>query len=261
MISALVGEREKMRAITGRNSMMQIWKLLLGLGIMMSVLASANDQPALAHQSCTGLAEWFDEEAITSKGRRAPNFEQARRIKREGVELCATGREGDAAALLITALNMIGVATADSASPSRLAERDCSQLVEIFDTEARGGAETRKVPNVVQARRIRREGNALCRSGQQAEANALLLTALRLIGRSDMPTDLQTVIVDRDCNSLLERLDEELGGGSNARNVPNAAQAKQLRSLARAHCKEGNREQANEVLVEAFRMIGRSVAL
>ncbi len=76
-----------------------------------------------------------------------------------------------------------------------------------------------------------------------------------------MPTDLQTVITDRDCNSLLERLDQELRGGSNARMVPNAAQAKPLRSLARAHCKEGNQEQANEVLVEAFRMIGRSVAL
>ncbi len=118
VISALVGEREKMRAITGRNSMIQIWKLALGLGIMISMLVAANDQPARAHQSCTGLAEWFDEEAISSKGRRAPNFEQARRIKREGVELCATGREGDAVALLVTALHIIGVATADSASPS-----------------------------------------------------------------------------------------------------------------------------------------------
>ncbi len=217
--------------------MIQIWKLLLGLGIMMSVLAAANDQAARAHQSCTGLAEWFDEEAISSKGRRAPNFEQARRIKREGVELCATGREGDATALLIASLHMIGVATADSASSSTLAERDCSELVDIFDIEARGGAKTRNVPNVAQAGRIRREGNALCKSGQQAEANELLLAALRLIGRSDMPTDLQPVITDRDCNSLLERLGEEL---SRVRNVPNAAQAKQLRSLARVHCKEGN---------------------
>ncbi len=241
--------------------MMQIWKLLLGLGIMMSVLAAASDQPARAHQSCTALAEWFDEEAISSKGRRISNLEQARRIKREGVELCATGREGDAAALLIAALHMIGVATADSAYPSTLAGRDCSELVEIFDIEARGSAKTRNVPNVAQARRIRREGNALCRSGQQAEANAVLLAALRLIGTSDMPTDLQTVITDRDCNSLLEQLEEELRGGSRARNVPNAAQAKQLRSLAKAHCKDGNQEQANEVLVEAFRMIGRSVAL
>ncbi len=241
--------------------MMQIWKLLLGLGIMMSVLAAANDQPARAHQSCTGLLEWFDEEAISSKGRRAPNLEQARRIKREGVELCATGREGDAVALLVTALHMIGVATADPAYPSTLAGLNCGELVEIFDKEARGSAKTRNVPNVAQARRIRREGDALCKSGQQAEANAVLLAALRLIGTSDMPTDLQTVITDRDCNGLLERLDKELRGGSTARNVPNAAQAKQLRSLARAHCKEGNQEQANEVLVEAFRMIGRSVAL
>jgi hypothetical protein len=228
---------------------------------MMSVLAAANDQPARAHQSCTRLAEWFDEEAISSKGRRAPNFGQARRIKREGVELCATGREGDAVALLITALHMIGVATADSASPSTLAERDCSQLVEIFDAEARGSAKTRNVPNVAQARRIRREGNALCKSGQKEEANAVLLAALRLIGTSDMPADLQTVITNRDCNSLLEQLEEELRGGSRVRYVPNAGQAKQLRSLARAHCKEGNQEQANEVLVEAFRMIGRSMAL
>ncbi len=73
-----------------------------------------------------------------------------------------------------------------------------------------------------------------------------------------MPTNLQPVITDRDCNSLLEGLEEEL---SRVRNVPNAAQAKQLRSLARVHCKEGNQEQANEVLVEAFRMIGRSVGL
>ncbi len=242
--------------------MMQIWKLLLGLGIMMSVLAVTSDQPARAHQSCTGLAEWFDEEAIRSKkGSRISNLEQARRIKREGVELCATGREGDAVALLVTALHIIGVATADSASPSILAERDCGQLVEIFDAEARGSAKTRNVPNVAQARRIRREGNALCKSGLQAEANAVLLAALRLIGTSDMPTDLQTVIRDRDCNSLLERLEDELRGGSTARNVPNAAQAKQLRSLARAHCKDGHQQQANEVLVEAFRMIGRSVAL
>ncbi len=240
---------------------MKIWKLLLGLGIMMSVLAAASDQPARAHQSCTGLVEWFDEEAISSKGRKAPNLEQARRIKREGVELCATGREGDAAALLVTALHMIGVATADSASTSMLAERDCGQLVEIFDAEARGSAKTRNVPNVAQARRLGREGDALCKSGQQAEANAILLAALRLIGTSDMPTGLQTVITDSDCNSLLERLDDELRGGSTARNVPNAGRAKQLRSLARAHCNDGYQEQANEVLVEAFRMIGRSVAL
>ncbi len=240
---------------------MQIWKLPLGLAIIMSVLALANDQPARAHQSCTGLAEWFDEEAISNKGRRAPNLEQARRIKREGVELCATGREGDAVALLVTALHMIGVTTTDSASPSTLAGRDCSQLGEIFDTEARISAKTRNVPNVAQAQRIRREGNALCKSGRQAEANALLLTALRLIGTSDMPTKLQTVITGKDCNSLLERLDEELAGGSKGRNVPNAVQAKQLRSLAIRHCKDGHQEQANELLVEAFRMIGRSVAL
>lgn len=115
---------------------MQIWKLALGLGIMISMLVVVSDQAARAHQSCMALAEWFDEEAISSKGRRAPNLEQARWIKREGVELCATGREGDAAALLIAALHMIGVATADSAYPSTLAGRDCSELVEIFDIEA-----------------------------------------------------------------------------------------------------------------------------
>jgi len=238
-----------------------IWKLPLGLGIMISLLVLVSDQAARAHRSCTGLAEWFNEEAISNKGRRAPNLEQARRIKREGVELCATGREGDAAALLVTALHMIGVPTADPAYPSTLADRDCSELVEIFDIEARGSAKTRNVPNVAQAQRIKREGKALCKSGQQAAANVVLLAALRLIGTSDMPTDLQTVITDRNCNSLLERLEGELRGGSRARNVPNAAQAKQLLSLARAHCKEGNREQANEMLVEAFRMIGRSVAL
>ena len=89
----------------------------------------------------------------------------------------------------------------------------------------------------------------------------MLLAALRMIGTSDMPTDLQTVIRDKDCNSLLERLDEELRGGSRSRMVPNAPQARQLRRLAVQYCREGNQEQANEVLVEAFRMIGRSVAL
>ena len=68
------------------------------------------------------------------------------------------------------------------------------------------------------------------------------------------------MITDSDCNSLLERLEEELRGSARSR-VPNAPQAKRLRRLARAYCKEGNQEQANEVLVEAFRMIGRSVAL
>ncbi len=79
----IVGEREKMHAITGRNSRMQIWKLPLGLAIIMSVLALANDKPARAHQSCTALAEWFDEEAISSKGRRASNLAQARRVLSE----------------------------------------------------------------------------------------------------------------------------------------------------------------------------------
>ncbi len=239
----------------------QIWKPSLGLAVIIGVLAVANDQPAEAHQSCTALAEWFDEEAISSKGRRAPNLEQATRIKREGVELCATGREGDATALLTAALKMIGVRTAEPASPSTPVERDCSELVEIFDVEARGGSSTRAVPNVAQAQRIKREGNALCKSGQEEEAKALLLAALRMIGTSDMPTELQTVIRDNDCNSLLERLDEELRGGSGSRMVPNAPQAGQLRRLAVQHCKDGNQEQANEVLVEAFRMIGRSVAL
>ena len=56
---------------------MQIWKLALGLGVMVSVLVVVSDQAARAHQSCVALAEWFDEEAISSKGRRAPNLEQA----------------------------------------------------------------------------------------------------------------------------------------------------------------------------------------
>ena len=241
---------------------MQPWRLALGLGIMVFALVAANDQPARAHQSCMALAERFDQEAISNKGRRAPNLEQARRIKREAVELCATGREGDATALLTTALKMIGVSLTDApTAPAGLAERDCNELIEIFDREALGSAKTRNVPNVAQARRIRSEGVALCKSGQQEEANAVLLAALRMIGTSDMPTNLQTVIKDGDCNSLLERLEEELRGGTRARNVPNASQARQLRSLARAHCKEGNQEQANEVLVEAFRMIGRSAAV
>ena len=238
----------------------QVWKVGLGLAVMMGALAAAIDQPARAHQDCAALAEKFDAEAIDSKGRRAPNLAQARRLKREGVELCATGREGDATVVLTTALHMIGVPTADSANPSTLAWRDCKELVEIYDREARGSAKVRNVPNVAQARRIRREGVALCKAGRKAEANGLLLAALRMIGTSDMPTDLQTVITDRDCNSLLERLEEELRGSARSR-VPNAPQAKRLRRLARAHCRDGNHAQANEVLVEAFRMIGRSVAL
>ena len=240
---------------------MQIWKLPLGLAIMVSVLALANVQPAQAHQSCTELAERFDREITSSKGRKVPILQQARRIKREGVELCATGHEGDATALITTALELIGVTTTDSASQPSLAERDCSELVQIIDTEARVTSKTRNDPNLAQARRIRVQGNALCISGQQAEANALLLTALRLISGSTMSSKMQTVITEQDCNNLLERLDKELGVGSNRRNVANAPQARQLRSLGGAYCKAGNQDQANEVLVEAFRMIGRSRAL
>jgi hypothetical protein len=243
------------------DSKMQKWKLPLGLAIMMSVLALANVQPARAQQSCTELAERFDREITQSKGRRVPILQQARRISREGVELCATGHESDATALLITALEIIGVTMPDSASQPTLAERDCRELVEIIDTEARVTSKTRNDPNLAQARRIRVEGNALCNSGQQAEANALLLSAIRLISGSTMSSVLQTVIEENDCNGLLERLDKELGVGSNRRDVVNGQQARQLRSLGGAYCREGNQERANEVLVEAFRMIGRSVVL
>ena len=144
---------------------MQIWKLALGLGVMVSVLVVVSDQAARAHQSCVALAEWFDEEAISSKGRRAPNLEQARRIKREGVELCATGREGDAAALLVTALHMIGVATADSAYPSTLAGLDCSELVEIFDIEARGSSHEMTIgPHVISG--MSADAKNRCSSGE-----------------------------------------------------------------------------------------------
>ena len=76
-----------------------------------------------------------------------------------------------------------------------------------------------------------------------------------------MSSKQQTVITDGDCNSLLARLDEELGTGSKRKNVANGPQARQLRWLGAAYCKDGNQERANEALVEAFRMIGRGSAL
>ncbi len=105
------------------------------------------------------------------------------------------------------------------------------------------------------------EGNALCNSGQNEEANALLVSAIRLISGSTMTSKQQTVVTGGDCNSLLARLDEELGVGSKRKKVANGPQARQLRSLAAAYCKDGDQERANEALVEAFRMIGRSSAI
>ena len=211
---------------------MQIWKLPLGLAITMSVLALANVQPAQAHQDCTALAERFDKEITNTKGHKTAILQQARRIKREGVELCATGHDADAAALIVTALQLIGVSATDSVSEPTLAERDCRELVQIIDTQARTNSRSRNDPNLAQARRIRVEGNALCNSGQQAEANVLLLSAIRLISGSTMSSVLQTVIEKNDCNGLLERLDKELGVGSSRREVVNGPQARQLRSLA-----------------------------
>ena len=240
---------------------MQIWKLPLGTAMIMSVLALAHVQPVRAHQSCTELAERFDKEIVNSKGHKVPILQQARRIKREGVELCATGHGGDAAALISTALEIIGITTTGTTSQEMLAEQDCNELVQMIDAETRVTSKTRNNPNLAQARRIRVEGNALCNSGQQAEANAILLSALRLIGGSTMSTKQRSVISDKDCNGLMERLDEELGVGSKRRKVSNGVQARQLRSLAGSYCKDGNQERANEVLVEAFRMIGRSNVL